>query len=154
MGHWTPTGIEPADYDDDDDDDDSQTFAAIPAHCWVTSEQNGTVLGACQPSTSSAGSSASSVVSTCQLSTSSAGSSASSVNFTRQPSTSSAPASKRSSSATPTASEIDDLFKIKSQCQLVPYKSDQFKALLWRTLYHSQIVPDYTYTKIVISELS
>src|SRR6218665_2529968 len=66
MGHWTPTGIEPADYDDDDDDDDSQTLAAIPAHCWVTSEQNGTVLGACQPSTSSAGSSASSVVSTCQ----------------------------------------------------------------------------------------
>ena len=22
MGHWTPTGIEPTDYDDDDDDDD------------------------------------------------------------------------------------------------------------------------------------
>ena len=22
MGHWTPTGIEPMDYDDDDDDDD------------------------------------------------------------------------------------------------------------------------------------
>src|SRR6218665_2501564 len=22
MGHWTPTGIEPKDYDDDDDDDD------------------------------------------------------------------------------------------------------------------------------------
>ena len=21
MGHWTPTGIEPKDYDDDDDDD-------------------------------------------------------------------------------------------------------------------------------------
>ena len=21
MGHWTPTGIEPTDYDDDDDDD-------------------------------------------------------------------------------------------------------------------------------------
>ena len=22
MGHWTPTGVEPRDYDDDDDDDD------------------------------------------------------------------------------------------------------------------------------------
>ena len=22
MGHWTPTGVEPKDYDDDDDDDD------------------------------------------------------------------------------------------------------------------------------------
>ena len=22
MGHWTPTGIEPTDYDDDDDDDE------------------------------------------------------------------------------------------------------------------------------------
>ena len=21
MGHWTPTGVEPKDYDDDDDDD-------------------------------------------------------------------------------------------------------------------------------------
>src|SRR6218665_1574060 len=77
------------------------------------------VVSTCQPSTSSAGSSASSVVSTCQPSTSSAGSPASSVDFTRQPSTSSAPASKMSSSATPTASEIDDLFKIKSQCQLI-----------------------------------
>ncbi len=101
-----------------------------------------------------AGSSASSVVSSCQPSTSSAGSSASSVAPTCLATTSSAPASKRSASATPTVSEIDDLFKIKSQCQLVPYKSDRFKALLWRTLYHSQIVLDYTYTKIVISELS
>src|SRR6218665_3087063 len=112
------------------------------------------VVSSCQPSTSSAGSSASSVVSSCQPSTSSAGSSASSVAPTFLATTSSAPASKRSASATPTVSEIDDLFKIKSQCQLVPYKSDWFKALLWRTLYHSQIVLDYTYTKIVISELS
>src|SRR6218665_168380 len=108
------------------------------------------VVSSCQPSTSSAGSSASSVVSSCQPSTSSA----SSVAPTFLATTSSAPASKRSASATPTVSEIDDLFKIKSQCQLVPYKSDRFKALLWRTSYHSQIVLDYTYTKIVISELS
>src|SRR6218665_1095745 len=112
------------------------------------------VVSSCQPSTSSAGSSASSAASSCQPSTSSAGSSASSVAPTFLATTSSAPASKRSASATPTVSEIDDLFKIKSQCQLVPYKSDRFKALLWRTSYHSQIVLDYTYTKIVISELS
>jgi len=28
MGYWTPTGIEPKDYDDDDDDDDCLLLSA------------------------------------------------------------------------------------------------------------------------------
>ena len=27
MGHWTPTGVEPKDYDDDDHDDDDYIMA-------------------------------------------------------------------------------------------------------------------------------
>ena len=29
MGHWTPTGVEPKDYDDDDDDDDDYLIVLI-----------------------------------------------------------------------------------------------------------------------------
>jgi len=33
MGHWTPTGIEPTDYDDDDDDD---VVIRHTFHCRIT----------------------------------------------------------------------------------------------------------------------
>jgi len=32
MGHWTPTGIEPTDYDDDDDDSDSHRVNPFKLH--------------------------------------------------------------------------------------------------------------------------
>ena len=37
MEHWTPTGIEPTDYDDDDDDDDELYTYMFPrvAKCMV-----------------------------------------------------------------------------------------------------------------------
>ena len=50
MGHWTPTGVEPKNYDDDDDDDDINWFSdfmirptrRIPDHGlidWLSSSQ-------------------------------------------------------------------------------------------------------------------
>ena len=32
MGHWTPTGVEPKDYDDDDADDASLAQAGVSTH--------------------------------------------------------------------------------------------------------------------------
>jgi len=35
MGHWTPTGVEPKDYDDDDDDDDIYVLARCLLHIYI-----------------------------------------------------------------------------------------------------------------------
>ena len=39
MGHWTPTGIEPTDYDDDDDDDSRNVLYARWRHHPIACDQ-------------------------------------------------------------------------------------------------------------------
>ena len=46
MGHWTPTGIEPTDYDDDDDDEFRYQFEAQVQHCDKEGIPYGTDLSA------------------------------------------------------------------------------------------------------------
>ena len=36
MGHWTPTGVEPKDYDDNDDDDDDDYIHLESLDNWLS----------------------------------------------------------------------------------------------------------------------